>query len=234
MSPIRPAERDLLLILLAIAAGSADAWSYFGLNHSFVANMTGNTVLIGVALVRQNGDFLHPLISLVCYAAGVIAGTLLTRAVTPRSLWTRSVSITLLFESILVLLVEFAWAMLLKSARQFPIERDVLLGCLAIAVGMQSGAMLRLSIPGIVTTYITGTWTSLTSGAARLIAGETQILKTGKKQFEERLLLQAGVLVGYLLAAAAAGLLLRYLPAAAGTLTASSAFFVSIYGLVRT
>ncbi|HXS75381.1 MAG TPA: YoaK family protein [Terracidiphilus sp.] len=230
---MRPAERDLLLMLLAISAGSADAWSYFGLNHSFVANMTGNTVLIGVALAGRNGDFLHPLISLLCYAAGVIAGTALTRGVTPDRIWARTVSFTLLLEAVLIALVEIAWAMLPKSSGTAMFERDVMLGCLAIAIGLQSGAMLRLSIPGIVTTYITGTWTNLMSGASRLFAAETQVLKTGKKQFEERLLLQTGVLVCYLLSAAAAGCLLRYVPSVTGALPASAVFATALYSIAR-
>lgn len=230
---MRPVERDLLLMLLAITAGSADAWGYFGLNHSFVANMTGNTVLIGVALAKQNGDLLHPLISLLCYAAGVVAGTRFTQKTLAHSVWSKPVAWTLLLESFLIGIVEAAWAMLLKSARAAAVERDLLLACLAFAIGLQSAAMLRLSIPGIVTTYITGTWTSLMSGAARLLGDESQILRSGKKQFEERLLLQAGVLVCYLLAAAAAGCLLRYVPAATGLLTLSAASVAAVYGLVR-
>jgi uncharacterized membrane protein YoaK (UPF0700 family) len=36
--------RDVRLLVLAASAGSADAWSYFGLGRAFVANMTGNTI----------------------------------------------------------------------------------------------------------------------------------------------------------------------------------------------
>lgn len=39
-------------MLLATAAGSLDGWSYFGLGHAFVANMTGNTVLLGMSLAH--------------------------------------------------------------------------------------------------------------------------------------------------------------------------------------
>lgn len=59
---MRRSERDALLLMLAIAAGSADGWSYFGLGHAFVANMTGNTVLLGIA-VFLHGDLLHPPVS---------------------------------------------------------------------------------------------------------------------------------------------------------------------------
>lgn len=233
MTRMRPAERDVLLMLLAIAAGSADAWSYFGLSHSFVANMTGNTVLIGVAMAGRNGDLSHPVIALVCYAAGVIAGALMTRKVKPESIWERAVSWTLLFEALLVSAVEFGWATLPKTNGARPLERNLLLGCLAVAVGIQSGAMLRLKIPGIVTTYITGTWTNLMSGVARLLSREIPRAKREKKGFEERLELQAGVLASYLLAAVAAGWLLRDVPIAAGLLTTMSVLAAALYGIVR-
>ena len=44
----------------------------------------------------------------------------------------------------------------------------------ALAMGMQSGAMVQLKIPGIVTTYITGTWTTLVSGLVRFARPEGQ------------------------------------------------------------
>ena len=42
--------RNELVLLLACVAGSVDAVSYMGLGHVFTANMTGNTVLLGMAL----------------------------------------------------------------------------------------------------------------------------------------------------------------------------------------
>ena len=48
-------ERDVRLLILAASAGSADGWSYFGLGHAFVANMTGNTVLLGLAVFQLHG-----------------------------------------------------------------------------------------------------------------------------------------------------------------------------------
>ena len=45
---------------------------------------------------------------------------------------------------------------------------NLLLATVALAIGMQSGAMVQLKIPGIVTTYITGTWTTMLSGLVRL------------------------------------------------------------------
>ncbi len=42
--------RDAMLLLLTLAAGCVDAISYLGLGHVFTAMMTGNTVLLGLAL----------------------------------------------------------------------------------------------------------------------------------------------------------------------------------------
>lgn len=183
---MRPAERDALLMLLAVAAGSADAWSYFGLSHSFVANMTGNTVLIGVGIVRQNGDWRHPLISLCGYAAGVVAGAILTRRVKPESFWSRAVSWALLLEALLMALAEAGWALIRNTNPMAGTERNVLLGVVAFAIGIQSGAMLQMRIPGVVTTYITGTWTNLMSGVARLLSRGTKPATRQVKGMEER------------------------------------------------
>ena len=57
-------ERDVRLLMLAASAGSADGWSYFRLGHAFVANMIGNTVLLGLAVFQDHGDLLHPAIAL--------------------------------------------------------------------------------------------------------------------------------------------------------------------------
>ena len=41
-----------MLLVLTLAAGSVDAISYLGLGHVFTAMMTGNTVLLGLALAQ--------------------------------------------------------------------------------------------------------------------------------------------------------------------------------------
>jgi uncharacterized membrane protein YoaK (UPF0700 family) len=42
------------VLLLTGAAGYVDAVSYLLLGRVFTANMTGNTVLLGLAIVRRN------------------------------------------------------------------------------------------------------------------------------------------------------------------------------------
>lgn len=223
----------MLLMLLAAAAGSADAWSYFGLGHSFVANMTGNTVLIGVAAARLNGEVVHPLISVGCYAIGAVTGALLTRNIRSEGTWPKTVSWSLLLEAFILALAETRWAMVDGGGPQPTASHDGLLACVALAIGMQSGVMLQMKIPGVVTTYITGTWTNLMSEAARLLARRQEPQAEGAEKLEDRILLQGEILSVYLLSAFLAGLLLRYTPGAAGALPAAAVSLVATYGLVR-
>jgi uncharacterized membrane protein YoaK (UPF0700 family) len=48
-------RRDILLLVLTWAAGSVDAISFLALGRVFTANMTGNTVLLGLHLAQEQG-----------------------------------------------------------------------------------------------------------------------------------------------------------------------------------
>jgi len=231
---MRLSERDVLLLMLAIAAGSSDGWSYFGLGHSFVANMTGNTVLLGTGIFLHR-DLLHPGISIVCYAAGAALATFLTRKVREGSGWPRAISNTLAFESALMIATAVGWALAGRSTTQpgSTPALNFLLGCLALAIGIQSGAMLQLRIPGIVTTYITGTWTNLMSGVTRLLTREQRRPRAEKIEYEERIMMQGGILAAYLLSAVVTGLLFRYARLAVGALPAIAVLLVAAYGLMH-
>ena len=217
-------ERDLRLLVLAASAGSADGWSYFGLGHAFVANMTGNTVLLGLAVFQNHGDLLHPFTSLVGYGAGVMIGSLMAGNIPPGAVWSKTVSRSLLLEGIVLLAAEAAWIAIHLHPGYRP-QLNLLLAAVALAVGVQSGAMVQLKIPGIVTTYITGTWTTLLSSVARFGKHEPQP--------KERLMLQAAVLSMYFFSAVLSGWLFRHLPLAVGALPATAVLLVAIVGLVR-
>jgi uncharacterized membrane protein YoaK (UPF0700 family) len=219
-------ERDVRLLVLAASAGSSDAWSYFGLGHAFVANMTGNTVILGLAVFQDHGDMLHPAIALGCYAGGAMLGSLLTEKVQPGAVWARAISWTLMLEALLLLAAEAGWIAIHLHIRYSP-SLEVLLGTLALAIGMQSGAMVQLKIPGIVTTYITGTWTTMLSGLVRLGRQEQRTQET-----EKRLAMQAAVLTAYFLSAVLAGWLFRHLPLAVGVLPGLSVLLVAVHGLI--
>jgi uncharacterized membrane protein YoaK (UPF0700 family) len=68
---IRRHERDLSLLALTWAAGNIDAIGYLGLGRVFTANMTGNTVLLGLHLGQeQGGAALRALVALLSFGSG--------------------------------------------------------------------------------------------------------------------------------------------------------------------
>jgi uncharacterized membrane protein YoaK (UPF0700 family) len=227
---VRTTERDKFLLVLAITSGSADAWSFLGLGQAFVANMTGNTVLLGIGLSGARHDVLHPLIALIFYAIGVSIGSFLTRGVNQDSIWDKAVSRVLFLEALLLIAAEAAWI----GVRTAPTSMmtSAMLGCVATAIGLQSGSMLSLKLPGIVTTYITGTWTLLVSGLVKM---DTRRARLGedKANFEERQLIQIIFLTIYLLSAVAAGFAFRYFPSIMGIISAIPIVLTATYGTLH-
>lgn len=198
--------------------------------------MTGNTVLLGIAVFQNHGDLLHPAIGLGCYVVGAMIGSLLTGNLHPEAVWSKAISLTLMLESVLIAAAEAGWVALHLNANHSPdllLHLNLLLGCIALAIGMQSSAMVQLKIPGIVTTYITGTWTALMSGLVSLVRREQQQAPGQRLEFEQRIMMQAGVLSVYFLSAVLTGWLFRHMPLAVGALPAAGALFAAVYGTLR-
>ncbi len=238
------AERAILLYLLAISAGASDAWSFLGFGKVFVANMTGNTVLLGISFFLPHGNLphpvvarlngiVHPALALGCYAVGAAIASYVTgkRGVRFQNvIWTRAVSKLLAFETVCMAGVECGWYAR-RMGGQVPVE--ALLALMAMCMGLQSGAMLQLRVPGIVTTYITGTWTLMVLGLTRLVAGERLGPRDSKEVYEARLAMQAVTLTVYLLSAVIAGWLFEEAPRMVGMLPVLCLATVSVWGFWR-
>ena len=90
--------------------------------------------------------------------------------------------------------------------------------------------MVQLNIPGIVTTYITGTWTTMLTGLVRLPRQKREQAAPRYLEFEQRLMMQAAILSAYFLAAVLTGWLFRHLPLAVGALPATAVLLVAVHG----
>jgi uncharacterized membrane protein YoaK (UPF0700 family) len=146
-----------MLLVLTWAAGSVDAISYFGLGHVFTAMMTGNTVLLGLALAQ--GEVLAALrsiLALVGFSVGVFVGALIVERESQSPDWPAVVTNAIVLEA--AILGIFAGTSFLTGGAGVTY---FLIFSLATAMGIQSAAVRRLGVPGIATTYITGTLTSL-------------------------------------------------------------------------
>jgi uncharacterized membrane protein YoaK (UPF0700 family) len=140
--------------LLTGAAGYVDAISYLALGRVFTANMTGNTVLLGLALVQGDTDGAgRALLALGGFLAGGAVGAWIAYRGRLEQPWPRGVTLALIVEGILLAG--------LASDRTDSLAVRVVLA--AVAMGIQSSAARRLDVLGVATTFVTGTLTSLVS-----------------------------------------------------------------------
>ena len=160
--------RNGLVLLLACVAGSVDAVSYMGLGHVFTANMTGNTVLLGMALGQaESRAVARSSMALMGFLAGAFLGAWVSNRGQHGGVWPPAVTITLVVEAALLVALTVVWHR--ADGLGFnQVTEAVLILLSALAMGIQSAVGRRLNISGIATTYITGTLTSL---MARLTAG---------------------------------------------------------------
>lgn len=145
-----------MLVLLSSAAGCVDAVSYLGLGQVFTANMTGNTVLLGIAIGQAQGQAaLRSGVALVGFIAGVTAGALIVERGREDAVWPLAVTVALALECVILVALAVGWN--LAGG-----ETYTLIFLAALAMGVQSVAVRRLGVSGVATTFITGTLTSLT------------------------------------------------------------------------
>ncbi len=144
--------RDGFLIALVAAGGALDAASYLRL-HAFTANMTGNTVLLGLALGGlRAGDIEVAAVAVAGFAAGASFGALLGRESSDADPWPATLVRPFALEVVLLAAFATAWA-----APPRAIDPRVLLALGACAMGAQSAITHDVHRGGASTTYMSGT-----------------------------------------------------------------------------
>lgn len=142
--------------VLCLIAGFVDAVGYLDLGHVFTANMTGNTVLLGVALVKADWIALSYAGTIAAFAVGVVTSTLLKLARTP-----------------LPLLLGLAGLLLLSTAIARPAQFTSL-AVLAFVMGLQGGAISTFSGIRLPTVVVTSTLVNLIDGLVRRGLAQTE------------------------------------------------------------
>jgi uncharacterized membrane protein YoaK (UPF0700 family) len=160
-----PAHR-VLVVALTAAAASTDAVSFLGLGRVFPANMTGNTVLLGIGLATA--DHAGAARSAVTLGAYVLAAFTVAAATAGQA---SPAAVRCAFAVELALLAALAgWWLSLPAHPGGPAQYG-LVALAGAAMGTQSATAKQLRLPGIATTYISGTWTSLSTGLGRRLRG---------------------------------------------------------------
>ncbi len=215
--------RDLLL--LSLTAGSADAIGYLGLGRVFTSNMTGNVVLLGISLGQGHFDAsVRILYVLAIFVAGACLGAWLGRNV-PEKEWPTLAFRLVGLEKIALLLFGIGWILLANKING--LCAHVLLALLAVAMGLQSAAMGRLSAPGVATTAVTGTLTAVVTGSMNLLFA-SHLPQDEKITARDRVRFQLSALLLYGGGAALSGLLILKLPHFAGCFPVLAAAFVAL------
>lgn len=153
------------LLLLCLAAGMVDVIGYLGLGHVLTANMTGNIVLLGIAIARaQEFIVLRSLIALAGFIAGNAIAARMIGTNHTKNGWSPRVTRVFVVESILLLI--FAIVMISPYSEQLAY---LLIAILAAAMGMQTTAARRIGIAGISTTVLTNNLAAVVEDAVSII-----------------------------------------------------------------
>jgi uncharacterized membrane protein YoaK (UPF0700 family) len=148
--------RDLLLAGLTFSSGAIDAISFLALGKVFTAFMTGNVVFLGLEVAGAGGpDVRRIAIALAAFAAGVLVATWIVGASKGSDLWPRRVSLALGLTMLLQAVFLAIW--MTTSGRPGTGSGDVLTALMALAMGVQSGAIMALAVQGVFTTAATAT-----------------------------------------------------------------------------
>lgn len=132
--------------LLCLIAGFVDALGYFGHGHVFTANMTGNTVLLGAAIVRLDPVAIPYLVTIATFVAGVVIATVLVTL-------TRSVVAPLVASGLVLAAMSFV-----------SMPPGLALAVLALVMGVQGGTITRFSGMRLPTVVVTSTLVNMIQG----------------------------------------------------------------------
>jgi uncharacterized membrane protein YoaK (UPF0700 family) len=147
----------LLLIVLTVVTGVVDAVSYLKLGHVFVANMTGNVVLLGFAAAgASESSVAGTLVAMGSFLLGALAGGRLGTSTGQHR--GRFLALATYAQ---VSIVGAAFVVSLASDGTGGITAYALAALLAFAMGLQNAAARRLGVPDLTTTVLTLTFTGL-------------------------------------------------------------------------
>lgn len=156
-----------LLLMLSVVTGLVDAVSYLALGHVFVANMTGNVVLLGFALGGAPGlSAPASLAALAAFLLGALGGgRIATRLGAHRGRHLRAAAAC----GAPLLLIAFVVAAVVGQ----PVghgARYALIVPMGLAMGLQNATARRLAVPDLTTTVLTQTLTGVAADS-RLAGG---------------------------------------------------------------
>jgi uncharacterized membrane protein YoaK (UPF0700 family) len=184
------------VVVLSVVTGLVDAVTYLALGHVFAANMTGNIIVLGFALVGTGEiSASASIVSLGSFLVGAGVGARLAGALQrTRHRWLLTMLVT---ETALLVIA----AVVSLQTRSLDL---LVVALLAVAMGMRTVTVRRLGIADVSTTVITSTLAGLAADA--LMHGSS--LRVGGVRLAVVLAMVLGAAVGAVLLADGAPLVL--------------------------
>jgi uncharacterized membrane protein YoaK (UPF0700 family) len=167
-------SRDLLptlLIGLTVTTGLVDAISVLGLGSVFTANMTGNIVFLGFAMVGTPGFSIpRSLVALAAFLIGAVGGGCLGtgRFAPSRRRWLLTVAGV---ESALVLVAAFFALGYDRTTREPAMSLYAMIAMTALAMGVRNATVRKLAVADLTTSVLTLALTGLAADSS--LAGGT-------------------------------------------------------------
>lgn len=165
----------IALLMLTFSTGVVDAVGFLGLDRVFTGNMTGNVVIMGMAMTGSTGlPVLGPTVALAGFMVGAVVGGRVLR--TTASAWTRRTVVVLL--TVAMVLAACALGALVVEDLTAPGQVTVA-ALLASAMGAQAAAARHVGVKDVTTVVVTSTITGLAADSR--LGGNTRGGLTGRR-----------------------------------------------------
>jgi uncharacterized membrane protein YoaK (UPF0700 family) len=181
-----------MMMVLTFVTGVVDAVGFLGLDRVFVGNMTGNIVVLGMAVAGADDlPVVGPAIALGTFTAGAFIGGMVLRS--RRKVWSGGVS--MLLGGGAAVLGVLGLAFVVPGWAESPALELVASSATAAAMGVQAAVARSLAVADVTTVVVTSTLTSLASES--LVSGGVKGL--WNRRFAAIAIIFAGALAGALL-----------------------------------
>ncbi len=193
-APARVPEARLhlwLMLILTFSTGVIDAVGYLGLDRVFTGNMTGNVVILGMALTgTTNLPVLGPVLALVFFFGGAMISGRMLRGKSEG--WSGPTSLAVGLVSLLLLAV--STGLFFFGTHAFPHLAEAVTSVLGLAMGIQAAAARHVKVVDVTTVVVTSTLTGL--------AADSRFAARKGQDWAKRLLAVMLILLGALAGAA--------------------------------
>ncbi|WP_235928998.1 YoaK family protein [Marisediminicola senii] len=147
-----------LMLALTFSTGVIDAVGYLGLDRVFTGNMTGNVVILGMALVGADDlPIFGPIVALIGFMLGAVVAGRTLRSL-PAGWTTHS---TALLAAVAVVISASAIITGVSGPDRPEWVALTVTGLLGLAMGIQAGAARHIAVKDVTTVVVTSTMVGL-------------------------------------------------------------------------